>query len=617
MYLSSRSTPSILLALLTLLALAGSSFAQADKSGGEWCHTQIIYAQKYGLDDPEKEISACAAQGTCDSPGERDSWIPAGPSSPIFVKIFFHVFREDNGSNAACTATNVLSQVNTLNADYAIYNIQFEYDMEFVNSTEFRNLTAESEFNAMKIAHAIKPDSQINIYVASVNVGGEVFSFATFPWDSDALSATGGIVMNRTQFVPFDNGTLTHEMGHCLGLWHTHHGVSEVTQCGPCYETPGAADGDLTGDLCSDTDPTPVNFFCSPPGGSDPCTSLPWGTTDTQNYMGYAPSSCYTEFSPQQTGRMHCWISDRLTSQTIALSIAALPSPPFGPAPLSVDFTGESGREPTSWAWTFGDGGTADIQNPSHEYTDPGYYTVSLTVETAEGPFVNESPGFVSVFADTAKFNDGVIDESIVSVDVDLTNFLPVKTISFPVDYSDGTLNLRFDSITTTGTRTDGFNSIVVNNFLAGKKAAVEIDAGSLPYLAPGTGTVGTVWFTNLGATGSTNVTMTPYAAFEPLLLAAAGEYPPETLPGQIVSGCCMGKVGDANNSGDDVPTVADIGAIVDHLFISGAELVCYGEADANQSGGTSPDSGDITIADVGIIVDHLFISGNPLPDCL
>ncbi|MCK5683311.1 PKD domain-containing protein, partial [bacterium] len=38
----------------------------------------------------------------------------------------------------------------------------------------------------------------------------------------------------------------------------------------------------------------------------------------------------------------------------------------------------------TSWAWTFGDNGTSEDQNPVHTYTTAGNYTVSLTV-TDEG----------------------------------------------------------------------------------------------------------------------------------------------------------------------------------------------------------------------------------------
>jgi hypothetical protein len=47
-----------------------------------------------------------------------------------------------------------------------------------------------------------------------------------------------------------------------------------------------------------------------------------------------------------------------------------------------VSFTGSAngGTEPYTWAWTFGDGGTATVQNPTHTYTTKGNYTVTLTV---------------------------------------------------------------------------------------------------------------------------------------------------------------------------------------------------------------------------------------------
>jgi len=51
-----------------------------------------------------------------------------------------------------------------------------------------------------------------------------------------------------------------------------------------------------------------------------------------------------------------------------------------GPAPLAVHFTDTSTGEPTAWSWTFGDGNTSTDQNPTHTYTAPGNYTVSLEV---------------------------------------------------------------------------------------------------------------------------------------------------------------------------------------------------------------------------------------------
>ncbi len=52
----------------------------------------------------------------------------------------------------------------------------------------------------------------------------------------------------------------------------------------------------------------------------------------------------------------------------------------FGELPLVVQFTDLSLNIPESWSWDFGDGNFSSEQNPVHEYTTPGLYTVSLTV---------------------------------------------------------------------------------------------------------------------------------------------------------------------------------------------------------------------------------------------
>jgi hypothetical protein len=84
-------------------------------------------------------------------------------------------------------------------------------------------------------------------------------------------------------------------------------------------------------------------------------------------------------------------------------------------------------------------------------------------------------------------------------------------------------------------------------------------------------------------------------------------------------SDCCVGRVGDINVSGEDEPTIGDVSLVIDHLFINQPALVCYPEADINQSGGANPVPADITIGDVSMLIDYLFIS-NPqiaLPNCI
>jgi len=60
-------------------------------------------------------------------------------------------------------------------------------------------------------------------------------------------------------------------------------------------------------------------------------------------------------------------------------------SPSSGCMPLTVSFSDISAPNPNSWAWNFGDGGTAATQNPTHIYTTPGTYTVSLTATNTSG----------------------------------------------------------------------------------------------------------------------------------------------------------------------------------------------------------------------------------------
>jgi PGF-pre-PGF domain-containing protein len=54
-------------------------------------------------------------------------------------------------------------------------------------------------------------------------------------------------------------------------------------------------------------------------------------------------------------------------------------------APLPVTFTDGSIRDPTSWNWSFGDGDMSTLQNPTHIYSEPDTYTVSLTVMNPVG----------------------------------------------------------------------------------------------------------------------------------------------------------------------------------------------------------------------------------------
>jgi len=58
-------------------------------------------------------------------------------------------------------------------------------------------------------------------------------------------------------------------------------------------------------------------------------------------------------------------------------------SPKTGIRPLTVSFKDTSTGGPTSFLWSFGDGFTSELENPTHTYTSAGRYTVTLKVSNA------------------------------------------------------------------------------------------------------------------------------------------------------------------------------------------------------------------------------------------
>ena len=74
-------------------------------------------------------------------------------------------------------------------------------------------------------------------------------------------------------------------------------------------------------------------------------------------------------------------------------------SPTRGIAPLTVAFTNNSLAGYTGVSWDFGDQTTSQTLNPSHQYRNPGLYSVTLTVEGANGVETTTKAGYVIVYA--------------------------------------------------------------------------------------------------------------------------------------------------------------------------------------------------------------------------
>lgn len=74
-------------------------------------------------------------------------------------------------------------------------------------------------------------------------------------------------------------------------------------------------------------------------------------------------------------------------------------TPTSGAAPLLVSFYDTSTGDITNWFWTFGDGSTSTLQNPTHTYINYGTYTVKLIVQNTYAASTMTKNNYISVIS--------------------------------------------------------------------------------------------------------------------------------------------------------------------------------------------------------------------------
>ena len=82
---------------------------------------------------------------------------------------------------------------------------------------------------------------------------------------------------------------------------------------------------------------------------------------------------------------------------TVVADFSANPNPAC--VGNNVQFTDQSSDNLTSWNWSFGDGDTSTEQNPTHAYTNPATYTVSLTANNDCGEDTETKDNYITVVA--------------------------------------------------------------------------------------------------------------------------------------------------------------------------------------------------------------------------
>jgi PKD repeat protein len=174
--------------------------------------------------------------------------------------------------------------------------------------------------------------------------------------------------------------------------------------------------------------------------------SYAWSFGDGQNGTGSQVSHVY-QAAGNYTATLTVTDNGGATgSSTVGISAVsnqpptanASASPTSGNAPLLVTFTG-SGADPdgtiASYTWTFGDGGTSSLQNPTHSYVSGGSFTATVTVTDNNGATGSSSVG-ITVVAPTNQSPIANAGPDQVNLDPGVTVLLNGTASSDP----DGTI---------------------------------------------------------------------------------------------------------------------------------------------------------------------------------
>ena len=143
-----------------------------------------------------------------------------------------------------------------------------------------------------------------------------------------------------------------------------------------------------------------------------------------------------------------------------------------------ISFTDLSTNAPTSWLWTFGDGATSTVQNPTHTYVANGTYTVTLKATNTYGNNTKTSTNYITITlpAGPAAVGASHCGSGTFSLSATTTN---------PVKWYDSTGTLLSTSnpfVTPTITHTTTYyvaDSIIAPTYHAGPLTNTAVGAGS------------------------------------------------------------------------------------------------------------------------------------------
>ena len=160
-------------------------------------------------------------------------------------RVFVHIVRSSAGVGFSNSIAKTLLE--KLNSYYNVYNISFSLSgTDYIDNDRYNLMTMSEAANHGNGLYAINSHSDaINIYV--ISDGTKLGSLLGIAEDIPSTS----VIINSEEYAKF---TVAHEVGHCLGLYHTHHGTGEQ---GGTPELVNGSNATIAGDYIVDTPADP------------------------------------------------------------------------------------------------------------------------------------------------------------------------------------------------------------------------------------------------------------------------------------------------------------------------------------------------------------------------
>ncbi|KAG8703478.1 hypothetical protein FRC08_002809 [Ceratobasidium sp. 394] len=217
------------------------------------------------------------------------------------IQVYWHViYSSTSVSGGYIPDSQITSSISAMNQHYAGSGISFNLaGTDRTSNANWFNTVGPSTSAQTTMKNQLRKGgaADLNVYTVGFNSGSGagLLGYATFPSSYSGAPKDDGVVILYSS-VPggttanYNEGkTLTHEVGHWLGLYHTFQGGCSAS-----------------GDSVSDTPPE-ASPASGCPTGRDTCSG--GGVDPIHNYMDYSYDSCMNQFTAGQITRVKSQIS--------------------------------------------------------------------------------------------------------------------------------------------------------------------------------------------------------------------------------------------------------------------------------------------------------------------